>query len=98
MTIWTILFSPLIAYVRIRSGSVIAAAIMHGALNGTAMAPALVLHGGDSLTVGTIGIAGCLVLVFCNCLLFWFGRKDSWHIESLEATAPDGRDKRREPQ
>ena len=87
MTIWTMLFSPLIAYVRIRSGSVIGAAIMHGALNGTAIAPALVIRGGDSLTVGVIGIAGCLVLVSCNCLLFWFGKKDGWHIESLKATA-----------
>ncbi len=78
MTLWTMLFSPLIAYVRIRSGSVIGAAIMHGALNGTAIAPALVLRGGDSLTVGVIGIAGCLVLLFCNGLLFWFANKVGW--------------------
>lgn len=86
MTIWTMLFSPLIAYVRIRSGSVIGAAIMHGAVNGTAIAPALVIRGGDSLVVGVIGVAGCLVLVLCNCLLFWFGKKDGWHHKSLETT------------
>ena len=39
MTIWTMLFTPLITYVCLRAESVIAAAIMHGTLNGTALAP-----------------------------------------------------------
>ncbi len=43
------------------------------------MAPAFLIRGGDSLTVGVMGIAGCLVLLFCNCLLFWFGKKDGSH-------------------
>jgi len=79
MTLWTILFSPIIAYVCIRSNSVIAAAIMHGAINGTAMAPATVLKGGDSLTIGVVGVAGIIVLVILNLLLISFGKPSKWH-------------------
>ena len=71
MTAWAMLFSPLIAYVRIRSGTVIAAAIMHGAVNGTAIAPALVISGGDSLRVGVMGIPGMVTLALLNLGLLW---------------------------
>jgi len=79
MTLWTILFSPIIAYVCIRSNSVISAAIMHGAINGTAMAPAIVLKGGDSLTIGVVGVAGIIVLAILNLLLISFGKPSEWH-------------------
>ena len=36
MILWCILLSPIFNYIRLRSKSVIAAAIMHGTLNGTA--------------------------------------------------------------
>ena len=72
MTLWTILFAPLIGFVRLRSGSVFAAAIMHGAINGTASAPALVLSGGNSLTVGLLGWPGILVLAVLNIALYRF--------------------------
>lgn len=75
MMLWTVLFCPLIALVRLRSGSVIAAAIMHGSVNGTAAAPALVLLGGDSLTVGAFGVAGVLVLAVLNAWVYWLGGK-----------------------
>jgi membrane protease YdiL (CAAX protease family) len=77
MTLWTVLFSPLIAYVRIKAKSVIAAAVMHGSLNGTAIVPAIVIRGGDSLTVGVMGIAGIFVLVLLNMVLFWLLKKQS---------------------
>jgi membrane protease YdiL (CAAX protease family) len=87
MTLWTILFSPIIAYVCIRSDSVISAAIMHGAINGTAMAPAIVLKGGNSLTIGVIGLAGIIVLVVLNLLLISFGKPSQWHNKWLLGTA-----------
>lgn len=71
MTAWTVLFSPLIAYVCIKSESVIAASIMHGTVNGTSMVPALVIRGGDSLTVGVFGAAGLGTLVLLNMGLFF---------------------------
>lgn len=77
MTIWTILFAPLIASVYYRANSVIAAAIMHGTLNGTAMAPMLVLRQGDPLLVGVMGLAGILVLVPLNLGLYWLMKGDA---------------------
>jgi len=86
MTLWTISFSPIIAYVCIRSNSVISAAIMHGAINGTAIAPAIVLKGGDSLMVGVIGLAGIIVLIILNILLILFGKPSQWHNKWMEQT------------
>lgn len=86
MMLWTILFSPIIAYVCIRSNSVISAAIMHGAINGTAMAPAVVLKGGDSLMIGVIGLAGIIVLVILNLLLISFGKPSQWLNKRLLGT------------
>ena len=84
MTLWTILFSPLIGYVTIRADSVLAAAILHGALNGTAMAPLLVLQGGDGLQIGVMGFAGILVLLVLNLLLVAIGRPAKWHDKWME--------------
>jgi membrane protease YdiL (CAAX protease family) len=79
MILWTILFSPLIGYVCIRSSSVLSAVIMHGALNGTAMAPAVLIKGGNSLQVGVMGIAGMSVLLILNLILFGFGKPEEAH-------------------
>ena len=78
MTLWTVLFSPLIAYICIRANSVLAAAITHGAVNGTALAASIVLRGGDTLQIGTMGLAGILVLVFFDLVLFVMGRPGEW--------------------
>jgi membrane protease YdiL (CAAX protease family) len=74
MTVWTVLFSPLIAYICIQAQSVISAAVIHGTLNGTALAPALVLRGGDPLIVGVMGVAGIIVLLALNVGLYWLTR------------------------
>ncbi len=89
MTAWTILFSPLIGYVCIRADSVVAAAILHGALNGTVGAPLIVLRGGDPLRIGVMGAAGLLVLAGLNAALFVFGRPGEWQ-ERWMARTPDG--------
>ncbi len=74
MTDFTLLFSPLIAYVTLKAKSVVAAAIMHGTLNGTAALAKMALRGGDEMTVGILGLAGLLVLVGANLLLFLYDR------------------------
>ena len=86
MTLWTVMFSPLIGYITIRADSVIAAAILHGALNGTAMAPLLALKGGDVLQIGVMGFAGILVLLCLNLLLVAVGRPAEWHNKWMERT------------
>jgi membrane protease YdiL (CAAX protease family) len=69
MVVFTTLMSPLFSYVRARSESVIAAAIMHGSLNGTAGIPIMVIRGGNDLTVGITGLAGFIVLACANLIL-----------------------------
>jgi membrane protease YdiL (CAAX protease family) len=76
MTVWTVLFAPLIAYIRFRAQSVVAAAVMHGTLNGVALAPAMVLRGGDALIVGVMGLAGIIVLAVLNVGLYWLMKLD----------------------
>ncbi|MBN1594823.1 CPBP family intramembrane metalloprotease [candidate division FCPU426 bacterium] len=78
MTYFTILYAPLFAYVRTRAKSVLAAAIMHGSLNGTAGLSFMLLKGGDDLSVGILGHAGFLVLALANAVLWiyekWFAK------------------------
>ena len=80
MILWTFLFAPLIAYVRLKARSVIAAAIMHGTLNAVAGIPFVVTCGGDSLTLGILGVPGILVLVLLNIGLFCLIGKSACEI------------------
>lgn len=70
MTVFTTLYTPLICYARIKGKSVIAAAIMHGSLNGTAGLAFILIAGGDDLTNGVLGLAGFIVLALANLILF----------------------------
>jgi membrane protease YdiL (CAAX protease family) len=74
MTVFTLLLSPILGYVRLKGKSVIAAAIAHGTLNGTAGIPLMVLVGGNDLTVGITGLAGFVVLAAVNLAIFVFQR------------------------
>lgn len=90
MTAWTILFTPLIAHVRLKSGSVIAASIMHGTINGTAAAPLVLVNQADSLTVGVMGIPGLCVLALLNVGLYWVRAGARVPREEIEATVRSG--------
>lgn len=70
MVAWCVLLSPLFAYVRLKAGSLLAAALIHGSLNGTAGLALMVVSGGSDLTVGLTGLAGFIVLAGLNLLLF----------------------------
>lgn len=74
MVYFTILFTPLIMYVRARSRSVVPAAIMHGTLNATAGISFMMLTGGSDLSTGLTGLAGLAVLAAANVLLFVYDR------------------------
>jgi CAAX protease family protein len=75
MTVFTTLFAPLIAYARLKAKSVIAAAIMHGSLNGTAGLALILISGGDDLTNGVLGLAGFIVLAMANVILYLWIRR-----------------------
>jgi membrane protease YdiL (CAAX protease family) len=75
MTIWCILLTPLFLYVTIKAKSVIAAAIMHGTLNGTAGIALIVIEGGNDLTIGMMGLAGFIsLMIFISALFVYDSR------------------------
>ncbi len=90
MTVFTTLFAPLIAYARIKAKSVIAAAIMHGSLNGTAGLSFILIAGGDDLTNGILGIAGFIVFAVANLILYFWIRR-SGDPTGASPLAPLGR-------
>lgn len=83
MTLLTILFSPLLAYVRFRSGSVFPAAIFHGTFNAVGSFAAVFLRGGDSTTVGVTGIVGLLVFCIADIVLWMHLRRRGGLAPSL---------------
>ncbi|WP_226889034.1 CPBP family intramembrane glutamic endopeptidase [Nostoc sp. MG11] len=70
MTILTLLLSPIYSYIRIKSKSVIAAAIMHGTTNALAVLPISLIKGGNDLTVGITGLAGLIAIAIVIIGLF----------------------------
>jgi len=74
MIVFTLLLAPIFSYITVRADSVIAAAVMHGTLNGTAGIPLLVLKGGNDLTVGVTGLAGFIVLALIDLGIFVYDR------------------------
>lgn len=75
MTILCILLTPLFLYITIKSKSVIAAAIIHGTLNGTAGISILVISGGNDLTTGLTGLAGFTALIISLLILYLYDSK-----------------------
>jgi membrane protease YdiL (CAAX protease family) len=75
MILFCILLTPLISYVTIRANSVIAAAIMHGSINGLAGIAIVMLQGGSDLTIGITGLAGLLALAAFNLILYYSTNK-----------------------
>ncbi|MGB3905237.1 MAG: CPBP family intramembrane glutamic endopeptidase [Anaerolineae bacterium] len=74
MTIFTLLLSPIFSYVRLKAKSVIAAAIIHGSLNGTVGLAIMIIKGGNDLTVGVTGLAGFIVLAVVNAGILVYDR------------------------
>ncbi len=74
MTIFCILISPLFTLVALRSGSTIAAAVLHGSFNALSGIAVLLLSGGNDLLIGVTGTAGISVLVVLNLVILRFLR------------------------
>lgn len=70
MTVWTMLLAPIFSYVRLRAGSVIAAAIIHGSLNASVGLSFMLIKGGNDLLTGEMGLAGFIVLALVNLFIF----------------------------
>lgn len=74
MILLCLLLSPLFSYIRLKSGSTLAAAIVHGTFNATAGLPLLMLKGGHELLIGSVGVAGMLALFTANLILIGYDR------------------------
>jgi len=74
MTLFCVLLGPVFSYIRLRAGSVIAAAIAHGSLNGTGGLAIVVLRGGNDLTIGITGLAGMIVLAGIDLIIYLIER------------------------
>jgi len=81
MTAFTMLLAPLFSYVRLKAKSVIAAAIMHGTLNGTGGLSTMLIVGGNDLTVGLLGVAGLVTLALADVMLLIYDR--FWAKEAI---------------
>jgi membrane protease YdiL (CAAX protease family) len=65
---------PIFSYIRIKSGSVVAAAILHGSLNAFAGLPLMLIKGGNDLTSGVTGVPGFFALLIIVLVIFLFDR------------------------
>ena len=66
---WCILLSPIFSLVRLRTDSVIAAAVLHGSLNATVGLALMIVEGGSDFLIGVTGLAGFFVLIVANIVL-----------------------------
>ena len=72
MIVWCILITPLFMFVRIKTHSVIGAAIMHGTMNACAAMPLLLISGGTDLTAGFTGFTGMISIAIAIGIMVLF--------------------------
>ncbi|HAV92837.1 TPA: CPBP family intramembrane metalloprotease domain-containing protein [candidate division WOR-3 bacterium] len=70
MIVWCVLLSFIFCYLRIKSKSVIASAVLHGTLNASAGLALLYIIGGNDLTVGMTGLSGFAALLILIGIIF----------------------------
>jgi membrane protease YdiL (CAAX protease family) len=68
MVLFTILLSPIMIYITIKSKSIINASIFHGVMNSIGGLHLILLKGGTDLTKGIIGFPGLIILLFLNII------------------------------
>lgn len=68
MVIFTILLSPIMIYITLKSKSIINASIFHGILNSIGGLHLILLKGGTDLTKGITGFPGLIVLFVLNLI------------------------------
>ncbi len=70
MIVFCVLYSPVFNFIREKSGSVVATSILHGTINATYGISVLFIKGGNELTVGVLGLAGFIVLIIINIIIY----------------------------
>lgn len=77
MVLFTVLLSPIFTHIREQSDTVLVPAAFHGTLNAIAGLPFLFFAGASHLIIGAGGLAGTLVLIFVNILIFTARKSNS---------------------
>jgi uncharacterized protein len=75
MIIWCILLSAVFHFFRIKTGSVIVAAILHGSINASYGLSIMLINGGNDLTIGLTGLAGFIALIGGIIVLYLFNKE-----------------------
>lgn len=71
MTLFSMLMSPILSFITIKSRSVFPAAFFHGVINGSASLGIMIVAGGNpELLNGLTGLAGFIVLLAVNVIIF----------------------------
>lgn len=71
MTIFCMLLSPILAFLTIKSRSIFPAAFFHGVMNGSTSLGIMIVAGGNpELLNGLTGLAGFIVLLAANLIIF----------------------------
>ena len=66
---YIMLFAPLLTFVRLRAGSVVAPAILHGTADATVLLTLALVRGGGELTTGWGSLASIAVLVVVDAFI-----------------------------
>ena len=74
MVLLCLFLSPFFSYIRLKSGSTIASAVVHGSFNAVAGLPLLLIKGGNDLTIGTTGAAGIAALLVIDAGILVYDR------------------------
>ena len=86
MVVFCLLIAPMLMYFRVKSGSVIVPAIMHGTFNAVMGISAVVVTPANDLLYGGPGLAGFIVLLVvdvCLCLYDRFVSRENIFIKAL---------------
>ena len=76
MILLCVLLAPIFSFMRIRSKSVLASAVIHGSFNAFAGLPLLVLKGGHEFLVGMMGLSGMAALLLVNIFIYFYRNRE----------------------
>lgn len=74
MVLFCLLLTPMLMYFRLKSGSVVVPAIMHGTFNAVVGISNLLVTPANDLLYGGPGLAGMIVLLLVNVILYIYDR------------------------
>ena len=76
---FTVLASPLYVFLRLRSGSILTAAICHGSFGASMLLTFAPIAGGNELTAGLLALPGILVMAVVNIALYFAMQRGNRH-------------------